>query len=115
MKRLLWIIPLVAVVFAVASTAWSHQPPALESHSWTHVEVATDRPGFESFQKECEDAWRQTRTTLQTYVHTVITIVRAVFSAILTVLVSIAKLVVRFAFAVVLIVARWLFGAFLPL
>jgi hypothetical protein len=116
MKRLVWLLPLVTVILVAANPTWSYQPES-ENSSWTQSEekVAGSHPGYESFQKECEDAWKTIKKTLQTYVHTVVTVVKALVGVIHTVLLSIAKLVIRFSVAFVLIVVRWLFGAFLPL
>ena len=54
------------------------------------------------------------RNLIETYVHTVVTVVKTLFNAARTVLVSVLKLMVRFAVAFVLIAARWLLGLFLP-
>ena len=116
MRRFVSLLPLVALILVAASPVWSSQP-ALENSSWTSVEdrAAEQRAGYDTFQKECEEAVKKIKTALQTYVHTVITVAKAVIKAIQTVLVSIAKLILRFALAVMLIIARWVISLVLPL
>lgn len=114
MKRVL-LLSLVAVIVVAANSAWSNES-GLENGSWTSVDeqAAKERAGYAALQEECEAAVKKARTAIQTYIETVVTVAKALLKAILIVLVSIVKLIARFAFAVVLIVARWLLSLFLP-
>jgi hypothetical protein len=115
MRRLVWILPLFALVFLTATAAWSNQA-ALENSSWQDIDgkAAEQRSGYHTLQKEFEEAYKRVKSAVRTCVSTVITVAKVLLKAIITVVVSIAKVVVRFAFALVLVVVRWLLGLFLP-
>ena len=117
MKRLLWLV--VVLALATTSAAWSSQPPA-ENASWTSAEDNAQETargklsGYGELQRECEKTFRQITSAVETYVTTVVTVVKAVVNAVRTVVVSVLKIVVRLAFAVALILARWLLSLFFP-
>jgi predicted GTPase len=117
MKRLLSLVITLAVV--LTGQVWGSQPSA-ETDSWTsaeeHVQYAAREKlsGYEAFRTECEKTVEQVKAALHTYVSTVITVAKAVGKAVLTIVTSVVRLVARFAFAIVLIVARWLLSLFLP-
>jgi hypothetical protein len=113
MKRFL-LLSLVVLIFVTANAAWSTQP-AVENGSWTVAEKSAEKPSLvgtirEEFQKD----FREVRSAIETYVHTVVTVATALIKAVFTVVTAVVKLVVRFALAVMVIVVRWLLSLFLP-
>lgn len=117
MKRLVWLLPLaVLLVVASQTSAWSHRA-VNESAKWTQVESQTagERSGYHSFQKECQEAFEKIRSTVRTYVTAVVTVAKAILKVIKTVVTAVVKLVVRFAVTLVLVIAHWVLGVFLPI
>ena len=105
----------LAVFFLLtATTAWCTQPP-IENGPWQAIEETAEKPSFiaalhEDFQK----TFSEIKSAIQTWVHTVITVVTALVKAFITVVTAVVKLVVRFVFAVMLIIVRWLLSLFIP-
>ena len=115
MKRLALFIPVLVVVLAAPIGARCDQP-GLENETWESVDhrVTPEPSGLKSFAVECQDACAKIKSAVETYVHTLLTVGKVVFRAVVAVAVSVAKLAVRAAVGLVVIAARWLLDFLTP-
>lgn len=115
MKTAAWLVPVLAILLVAPFGAWGDQP-GLENNAWEGVDerVTPEASGLQAFGKECEDALKTMKSALETYLHTVVTVGKAVIKILQAVVVSVAKLVVRITVGLVVIVARWLLDLMIP-
>ena len=106
----------LAVFFLfTANTAWCTHP-ANESGKWTGAEKSVEKLSFiETIHKDFQKTFKEVKSAIETYVHTVTTVATALIKAVITIMVAVVKIVVRFVIAVMLIVVRWLLGLFIPI
>ena len=112
--KIFMLLSLAVFVLVTANAAWG-TPPAVENGSWTVAEKSAEKPSLVgTIQEEVQRNFREVRSAVATYVHTVVTVATALIKAVFTVVTAVVKLVVRFALAVMVIVVRWLLSLFLP-
>jgi len=111
-RRAIEVFSLVILVAVLAGPAYAnYYMHETETETVAEVPATEELSGFAAFQAECDLAFDQAKSAVETAARSIRTVVVTLVSAVWTVVAVLVKLVVRMIFALVLVVGQWLFAA----
>ena len=114
MKRSMTLVFMSVILALVIARAPVYSNPLVSERGGTWTEhgenVAAEPWSFSVLQEDCKKVALRLKSTVETCVRTVATVVKVLARAVQTVVVSVGKLVLRLAFSLLIIFGQWVFG-----